>query len=62
MTIEIPLSLPSFHQYMTAHKNGRFEIAIMQKDVEMQILPYLCNVPKIERPVEFEFNWIDNFA
>ena len=59
MTIEIPFKLPSLNQYITACRSNRFEAAVMKKDIETKMFPYLYQMPRIEKPVFIEFHWIE---
>lgn len=59
MTIEIPLKLPSLNQYISACRANRFEAAVMKKDIETKMFPYIYKLERIEKPVTIEFEWVE---
>lgn len=59
MTIEIPLKLPSFNQYIDACRVNRFAGAKMKKDTQTKIEWFLIGRPKITKPVFIEFHWVE---
>lgn len=59
MTIEIPIKLPSLNQYISACRANRFEAAVMKKDIETKMFPYIYKIERIEKPVIIEFEWVE---
>lgn len=60
MTCEIPIKLPSLNEYINACRTNRFAGALMKKQVETSLFPYLYKLPKFTSPIEIEFHWIED--
>jgi Holliday junction resolvase RusA-like endonuclease len=55
----IPCRLPGLNEYTNANRRNRYAGAKMKKDTEEVITWHLARLPKMEKPVEIDFHWIE---
>lgn len=58
--VEIPLKLPSLNEYINECRKNRYAGATMKKDVENEIALYINKLPKFERAIRINFEWIES--
>lgn len=57
--VEIPLKLPSCNDYINACRYNKYYGAKMKKDIEEQIVIYINELPRFNKPVKINFLWIE---
>ena len=58
-TVVIPLKFPSLNEYVNkCRANFKGANAYKQK-IEAQIIPYLVDLPRFEKPIEIGFLWVE---
>lgn len=57
--IEIPMKLPSLNTYINECRKNRFAGAKFKNDLEKDIQLFLVSLPKIEKPIKIEFEWVE---
>ena len=59
MTCEIPIKLPSLNDYIRQCRANRYAGAVMKKNIEASLFPYIYKLPHFEKPIEIEFHWVE---
>ena len=59
-TCEIPFKLPSLNDYTRTCRANRYAGAVMKKNIEASLFPYLYKLPQFTKPIEIEFHWIED--
>lgn len=62
MTIKINYKFPSLNDYTRACRANKFGGAAMKKRVQRDIGWQIAKLPKFEKPIEIEFEWIEKNA
>lgn len=57
---EILMKLPSCNTYINECRRNRYAAAKMKADVEEEIMYYLRDLPRFEKPVRIGFLWVEN--
>lgn len=58
--VDIPLKLPSLNEYINECRKNRYAGATMKKNVEKEIALYINKLPKFERAIRINFEWIES--
>lgn len=58
-TVEIPLKLPSFNEYVYACRTNKYMAAKMKRDLEQEIGYFILDLPKYDKPIQIHFHWIE---
>lgn len=58
--VEIPLKLPSLNDYIKTCRGNKYAGANMKKNIENQIALYINKLPKFERPITINFEWVES--
>ena len=58
-TVEIPLKLPSFNEYVNVCRTNKYMAAKMKRDLEQEIGYFILDLPKYDKPIQIHFHWIE---
>ena len=59
ITVEIPLKLPSFNEYVNVCRTNKYKAAKYKAELEREIGLYLMKMPKWTNPIKIHFHWIE---
>lgn len=59
-TVTIPLKFPSLNEYVDKCRLNYLVANAYKQKIEAQIIPYLSELPRFEKPIEIGFLWVED--
>jgi Holliday junction resolvase RusA-like endonuclease len=57
---EIPMKLPSCNTYINECRRNKYAGAKLKAETEEEIMLYLKDLPRFEKPIKIAFRWCEN--